>query len=318
MPTPPKGILLLSAGSKVAIVRIAKQSALRRGLVLHATDRRADVPARLAADAFAVLEDSDRAAWTADLLDYCERHAIGLLLPTRHGDLPHLAAARSAFAARGVALPLCDDAALDICLRKDATAAFLARIGAPAPATALAADGPPAPLPLFAKPSRGAASAGARRIDTPEQLAAVPADWILQEIAPGCEYTVNLYLDRGGEPLCAIPHRRIAVESGEVVQARVERLPSLVAEAARVAKSLPGARGILNLQAFHDPESGQLTVIEINPRIGGGFPLAHQAKGHYIEWLCAEYLDGAALRPFDRWTDGLLMMRYREALFELG
>src|SRR5690606_10567111 len=170
MPTPPKGILVLSAGSKVAICRIAKESAQRRGLVLHATDRHPDVPARLAADAFAVLPDADRAAWTTELLDYCERNAIGLIVPTRHADLPHLAAARAALADRGVALPLSDDPTLDICLRKDATAAFLQRIGSPAPATGLASDGPPAAFPLFAKPADGAASDGARRIDTPEQL----------------------------------------------------------------------------------------------------------------------------------------------------
>lgn len=318
----PQGILLLSAGSKLAITRIAKQSAIDRGLALHASDTHSAVPARLVADAFTCLPPSSSPNWASSLLEYCSRHRIGLVIPTRHADLPVLAAHRDAFADQGIALPLSDEACLEICLQKLNTHAFLQSIGSPTPLTTTKSYLPQSPLagqfPLFAKPPSGAASIGARVVRDADDLLSIPENWILQTLANGDEYTINVYVDRHGQPLCSIPHHRIAVEAGEVTQARTKRLPELILEAERIARALPGARGIINLQAFYNPIDRSYQFIEINPRIGGGFPIAHQAKGHYIEWLCQEWLDGATLRPFSAWTENLVMMRYREAVFEIS
>ncbi len=318
----PQGILLLSAGSKLAIARIAKQSAIDRGLALHASDTHPAVPARLVADAFVCLPPSASPDWAPSLLDYCSRHRIGLVIPTRHADLPVLAAHRNAFADQGIALPLSDDATLKICLQKLDTHAFLQSIGSPTPLTTAKSSLPQSSLasqfPLFAKPASGAASTGARIVHNADELLSIPENWILQTLAKGDEYTINLYLDRHGQPICSIPHHRIAVEAGEVTQARTQRLPELILEAERIARALPRACGIINIQAFRDPADRSFQIIEINPRIGGGFPLAHQAKGHFIEWLCQEWIDGATLRPFSTWTENLLMLRYREAMFEIS
>ena len=318
---PTKGLLLLSAGSKIAIARIAKESAFLRGLALHVSDCRHDVPTRLVSDQFVEFPPNDSPNWGNLLLDYCATNAIGLIVPTRHSDLLPLSRISGELARIGTALPLSSPACLDICLRKSNTARFFESIGIPTPQTTLRRDLDTSPLanrfPLFAKPNTGSAASGTRIVETADQVSGIPDDWILQTIATGNEYTINVYIDRHGAPLCIIPHRRIEIEAGEVTQARTERVSPLIEAARHTVSALPGATGILNLQAFHNPTSGAFQFIEINPRIGGGFPLVHQAKGHYIEWLCQEWLDGKSLRSFDRWTKHLLMMRHREALFEI-
>jgi carbamoyl-phosphate synthase large subunit len=62
------------------------------------------------------------------------------------------------------------------------------------------------------------------------------------------------------------------------------------------------------VQVFYEEESSSLEVIEINPRLGGGFPIADKAGGRFIEWLVQEYIDQQELKAFAQWTDGLYMM----------
>ncbi len=321
MPEPtaaPANILLLSGGSKVAIARIAKAAAHRRGATLHISDTSDQVPCKSIADHFTLLPNHEHPDWANELANLCKNANIGLVIPTRHSELLSLSEAIPELAKSGTAVSLSNEKTLNLCIRKRDTYSFLKSIHAPTPPTCLKSefDGQLA-FPIIAKPEHGSSSTGVILAHQAEDLSTVPSDWILQEKAKGIEYTTNVYLSKQGEVICLIPHQRIATESGEVVQAKTHRAPKLIEHCAQVAQKLPGANGIINIQAFVDHASDEVSIIEINPRIGGGYPLCDTAKGHYIEWLCREHLDNKQVTPFQSWTDGLLMMRYREALFSL-
>ena len=72
---------------------------------------------------------------------------------------------------------------------------------------------------------------------------------------------------------------------------------------------------MINIQAFYDHESGKLSIIEINPRFGGGYPLAHRAGAHCTYWLIEECLGIPISIEHDAWRDGLVMLRYDDAVF---
>ena len=63
-------------------------------------------------------------------------------------------------------------------------------------------------------------------------------------------------------------------------------------------------------------------VIELNPRFGGGFPLALEAGARFPEWLIEDILDLPSTARADMWQDGLVMLRWDEGIFvnrsELG
>jgi carbamoyl-phosphate synthase large subunit len=135
-------------------------------------------------------------------------------------------------------------------------------------------------------------------------------------MAKGREFTINLFVNRLGKCVCAVPHWRLEVRAGEVskgVTVKDERLMDL---GRRVAEALPDARGALNVQCFLD-EDGAIAIIEINARFGGGYPLAHQAGARFTDWLLAEQ-EGAEIAPYDDWTDDLAMLRYDDAVFVAG
>jgi carbamoyl-phosphate synthase large subunit len=85
--------------------------------------------------------------------------------------------------------------------------------------------------------------------------------------------------------------------------------------ATRLAQILPGAWGVINTQIFYDAPTNRLNVIEINPRFGGGYPLAHQAGATMARWIIEEVAGLPLTATKDRWEDGLTMLRYDEAVF---
>ncbi|MBC2605770.1 ATP-grasp domain-containing protein [Pelagicoccus albus] len=315
-----KNLLLLSGGSKVATSRIAKAAVRKRGATLHISDTTPNVPTSHVADQFTVLPPSENENWAESLAHLCEKNKIGLIIPTRHSELLHLAQAADLLRQAGTEVSLSGESTLKLCIDKLDTYQFLLKNGFPCPATYPS----PARLnwkelnpPFIAKPANGFSSQGFLQIEKEEDLKQVPSDWLIQTKVTGVEFTTNLYIDKKGEVACAIPHQRLSVESGEVVYARTRRIPKLIDLCVEVANKLPDAKGIINIQAFLDEATDKIEIIEINPRIGGGYPLCDAAQGHYIEWLCQEHLHQKSIPSFDNWTDKLTMQRYREAIFSL-
>jgi carbamoyl-phosphate synthase large subunit len=65
-------------------------------------------------------------------------------------------------------------------------------------------------------------------------------------------------------------------------------------------------------------ESGDLHLIEVNARFGGGYPLTAQAGAAYHAWLIHEYVLGRAVNDYAAWQDGLIMLRYDAEIFVDG
>jgi len=196
------------------------------------------------------------------------------------------------------------------------------------PATALL-DPATWPLPLMAKPRFGSASEGVGLVRNTAELELLvardeagtplldgrPGDMVVQTVAPGDEYTIDVLVDRSGQCLCAVPRRRLEVRAGEVSKAVTVRSPELIDLAFGLSKALPGAYGVLNFQVFADDVTGELAVIEINPRFGGGFPLSHRAGADYARWLLEDVRGLPSTASATAWRDGLVMLRYDAAVF---
>jgi carbamoyl-phosphate synthase large subunit len=248
------------------------------------------------------------------LLELCEREAIRLVIPTHDGELPLLAAARDRFAAIGATVSISDPATVAIGRDKARTHAWLAAEGFPTvrqgTVTDVLADAGSWRWPLVAKPREGSAGIGVTRC---QSVADLPeGDVVVQELAPGDEHTVDVLVRRDGRCPVAVPRRRLEVRSGEVSKGVTVRHPALEELAKRLAEALPGAYGVLNVQVF--AAGDELRVIEVNARYGGGFPLAYEAGARLPEWTIEELL-GRPSTLADDWRDGLVMLRYDDAVF---
>ena len=137
----------------------------------------------------------------------------------------------------------------------------------------------------------------------------------MQTIAKGNKYTVDILADRQGNCLCAVPRKRLEVRGGEVSKGLTVRNEFIVGLAQQICKTLPGAYGALNVQIFLDDATGDLKVIEINPRFGGGFPLTWESGGKYPQWMIEEIMGLPSTASSSSWKDGLVMLRYDDAVF---
>jgi carbamoylphosphate synthase large subunit len=72
---------------------------------------------------------------------------------------------------------------------------------------------------------------------------------------------------------------------------------------------------VMNIQIFYDSGTGALNVSEINPRFGGGYPLTHQAGAKMARWMIEETTGRPLTAEPDAWRDGLVMLRFDEAVF---
>lgn len=320
-PMPAQGphVLILSPGSKVALTRALADAVSGRGGRLSGWehDRYSPAAALCSGRVDGGPVEDDAAA--SQLLDWCISAHVRLVVPSRHDDLATLAGVADRFSDAGVTLAISSPRAIATCVDKIALHSWLSGLGVPVPGQAVAGEAVAGAFagrfPLVAKDARGSGSRRIRICHHPADLASVPPDWIVQTMAPGAEFTINTYASTDGRCLCEIPHERLLTGDGEVVRGHTARLPALMNLARRITEALPGARGPLNIQIFWDAASQQATVIEVNPRFGGGYPLAHEAGGRFTDWLLAEYLDGRTLPRLESWEDRLMMVRYREAKF---
>lgn len=323
MSSEPFNILISSAGRRVALLRLFRQALANLGLDgrVLAVDMTRASSAFQSADAGFVVPRCTDPSFVPRMLELCRTHAVKLLIPTIDPELPVYAAHREDFAAIGTHVHVSPPDAIAIASDKRRTHAWLTAEDLPTvgqadqPRDVL--DQPDAwPWPLIAKPTRGSSATGIAIVDTPAALAALTdgKDYIVQTLAQGVEYTVSTFIAANGDVVCAVPRRRLQVRAGEVSKGITCRHPAVEALAMDVARALPGARGAINVQIFHDPDTGDLNIIEINPRFGGGFPLAWQAGAHYPTWLIEERL-GLPSSAAGAWRDRLVMLRFDDAVF---
>jgi carbamoyl-phosphate synthase large subunit len=174
------------------------------------------------------------------------------------------------------------------------------------------------PFPVVLKPRMGSSSVGVEVVRDPQMLRLRVSDEdIVQTLAPGSEYTVDVFIDREGRLRSMVPRRRIATRGGEVSKGTVERCPEVEKLARQIVEALPDAFGPLTVQIFRDPQRG-CQAIEVNARFGGGYPLSWQAGARTTRWAIQEAA-GAPWEPLElSWAPGLTMLRYDQSVFIHG
>ncbi|HRS21584.1 MAG TPA: carbamoyl-phosphate synthase large subunit, partial [Clostridia bacterium] len=98
-----------------------------------------------------------------------------------------------------------------------------------------------------------------------------------------------------GDSFCAAPMLTISPE----LQQRLQRYAYSVVEAIEVI-------GGTNVQFAHDPKTGRVVIIEINPRTSRSSALASKATGFPIAYVSAMLAAGLTLDEIPYWRDGSL------------
>jgi len=175
----------------------------------------------------------------------------------------------------------------------------------------------PRKFPKILKPRLGFGSKNIRIAQNSEQLesevvAGNSAD-IVQDFLPDVqETTVDIYISPQHGLRGYVLRDRIEVSDGEVMVCRT-RLPRIEErELIHQIAAIPGWQGCVTLQYVTDAR-GNLYVIEINPRFGGGATCAIEAGLDMCSYILIEHLGGTLPEPLT--PRNLIMSRARRDFF---
>jgi carbamoyl-phosphate synthase large subunit len=322
----PFNILLSSAGRRVTLLNLFRKTIEDLGLTgqMIATDVSPLAAAWQRADVHYIVPPCDAPDYIESLLSISRQHDVSLIVPTIDTELPLLAAHRVQFEALGTTVLVSSPECIRITADKSCTNHWLTvnRFPTVQQTSVLEAIGDARkwPLPLIAKPRNGSSSIGLLRLTgrgAMEQLLE-RNDYVIETVAGGQEYTVDVLVDRRAKVLCAVPRRRMEVRAGEVSKGVTVRSEPMQELATAVCEHLPEAYGVINVQMFK-AEDGTLAVVEINARFGGGFPLSARAGADYPRWIIEELMGVPSTARANAWQDGLGMLRYdAEVFLDLG
>ncbi len=308
--------LVSSAGRRGHLVAILREAAeISGGGSVIAVDASPLSAAGLLADEFELVPRVDEPAFVRRILEICEQYSIQHIVPTIDPELPVYAAARRYLESSGHEVWVSSPEVVALGADKWLFHRWLRQHGLGSPATVEIRDRSAVLIggPVVAKPRNGSASIGLIRAPHVRDLPVdeIGDDYLIQQVALGYEVTVDFAVDRLGNLLGLSARRRLEVRAGEVSKAVTIDHPELRSEVEHLVALLPGAFGVLNVQAIVDDEGGTITFIELNPRFGGGFPLSWHAGARWP--LSLLNVDQQAPRNDVR--PGVVMLRYDQAVF---
>jgi len=315
-------ILFTSVGRRVSLVQHFRKALADLELEgkLIGADMLLSAPAMHIVDRkYQVCRVTDK-DYIPQLLNICEREDIDLLIPLIDTELLVLAENKERFKEVGTTVLISDPDVIKIAIDKYNTYKFFVENGFATPKVidideALRRDD--IEYPLLMKPAKGSASIGVTKIENKQDLEffrnKIP-DPILQEYLVGHEHTLDVLVDFKGRVRCVVPRKRLEVRAGEVSKGMTVKDKRIIETGKKVVEALKGAVGPITVQGFLTSD-GEFKLTEINPRFGGGHPLAIAAGADYPRWIIEMMLGRDPEIELDGWEDGLVMLRYDEAIF---
>ncbi|MGM0889321.1 MAG: ATP-grasp domain-containing protein [Bacillota bacterium] len=315
-------VLFTSSGRRVSLIQHFKEMLHNMnvdGKIITA-DLNKTSPAGFIADVHVTVPSVLSDDYISSLLYICREHNVSLIVPLIDTELSVLSQNKEFFEAIGVTVLVSSPYVNEICFDKRKTAQFFIEAGFDTPneydiQDVINQDN--IVYPYLIKPAKGSSSVGVYKIKNKKELEFFYEylnEPVLQELVVGEEYTIDVLTDFNGEVITAVPRLRMETRAGEVSKGRTVRNFLLIEKAKEIVAKLPGAVGCITLQCFLT-ENNEVKFTEINPRFGGGFPLSLEAGADFPRHLVESLLGVKSDLDVNKWRDGLVMLRYDDAIF---
>jgi carbamoyl-phosphate synthase large subunit len=281
--------LLLSCVGKRGYIADFFRPHLRPGERIIGTSRTPWTPGFAACDLGVVLPPIPSDEYLPAVVQLCERQEIGGLLSFYDPDVMALSTAVDRLRAAGVVPFLPGERTARIGYDKWATFQALRAAGFDVPDTTIDLGEALAGLasgrfrlPLVVKPRTGSGSADVFVARTERQLRALfeyGPGMLVQTMVEGQMHDIDALGDPSGRVLHVVAWRKLLSRQGETEQAVTVHDPELVETGRRLAEAI-GLIGPMDVDLFRTPD-GQIVVLELNLRFGGGYPVSHLAGADF-------------------------------------
>ncbi|MFQ9514261.1 MAG: ATP-grasp domain-containing protein [Eubacterium sp.] len=139
-------------------------------------------------------------------------------------------------------------------------------------------------LPLFGKPDIGQGSQGVMTINTMqdvEKLRPIAEQYVISELLPGKEYTIDCFTNLQGELIAASMRERKRIRTGISVNSVTLPLPEEVLQIAQAINEKVSFNGVWFFQVKLDSK-GHYKLLEMAPRVAGSMSTSRIRGFNYI------------------------------------
>lgn len=314
-------IVISCCGTRNSTVRYFKEELHGKGEVI-ATDCSPLAPALYEADHCYVVPRIHEPGYLQELLSICRKHKADAILSLLDPELLLLAEHRKEFLDIGTMPVVSDLDAITTSFDKVQMNRWLEEHGFAALQTYVsldafkrACDRGKIDFPVFVKPRCGSGSVGAHLVFTMEELeyrSRQRDDLMIQEYVQGIEYAADAYSDMlSGQPVAFFLREKLRKRDGETDKC-VSAVDDLLCEQVfRFIREF-GLTGPLDLDVIH--AKGLYYIIDVNPRFGGGYPVAF-SHGINFFTMILKNLSGEKNAPTGlAYEPGVYSMKYYETM----
>lgn len=313
-------VLILSCGRRVELTKcfIEARNALKINGKVVCCDASETAPALFFADEKYIVPRINSGKYIESIIDICNKENISLIVPTIDTELSILATNKDLIESQtGAKVLVSNDKCIEICQDKILSAKFFADNGFGVPKTLdkEAMDKEDFSFPLFIKPKNGSSSINAFKVKNKKELDFF-YDYIespiVQECVTGIEYTVDVFLDFDSNIISIVPRQRLAVRSGEILKGIIDMNESIINDVKNMINLLKPI-GHITVQGFYGGDK-KFCYIEINPRFGGGAPMAIKAGADSCKWLYMLLSDKKINKEDIKVKDKALFVRFDDSI----
>ncbi|MBN1044488.1 MULTISPECIES: ATP-grasp domain-containing protein [unclassified Clostridium] len=318
-------MLITSIGKRIQLIKHLKESFTIIGV--DASELNAG---KYFVDKFYKIPKINEKNYVGTIINICKNEKIDVLIPLYEGEFEILDNLRKIFKSIETLLLLSNKDIINVCKDKEKTYSYFInssinniRVFSEKEVENIIEKKDINKLPLIIKPKCGMGSKDIYKINTIKELIffnEYVQEKIVQEFILGDEYTVDVLVDLEGEPIYIVPRKRIEVRSGEVVKSATIKDCEIINITKEVLKQLNrlkdennlGLIGPLTIQ-FFKKENGEILLLEINPRFGGGVPLSFESGANYGKQI-SKMLTKEKVDYIENFIEKT-MIRYEDAIY---
>ncbi len=307
-------ILFLGGGKRVSVARHFIQSGKAAGVSVHIFSYEIDPQVPIACTATVIIGKKWRdPGIMQDLQETCIRYDIGIILPFVDPAIEIAAKLKN-----GSGSPFIPVSSMELCrtmFDKRKAQEWFESHNIMTPMVYRFRE--EVLFPAILKPATGSASKGIVIARNQHDIEKIPDfnEYLVQEyIESNREYTVDCYVSRARETICCIPRIRLETAGGEATRTKTVKHPDLISISKQIL-SAPGYEGPITIQFIEDLDKGNIYVMEINPRLGGGVVASIAAGADIPLYIILEWM-GRKISPCNGWKEDTLVTRYlQEVVF---
>ncbi len=285
-------ILITSAGRRSLLIEYFKKEFKGKGKVIT-TDCSDLAPATYLSDKNYIVPRIDHPDYISELMKICKKEKINGILSLIDPELSLLAKHHSEFEKIGTKVIVSPHKDCELWLDKYDTYKFLVKNKFYCALTfnkltdfEKALKNKEIEFPVFIKPQRGSASLNINKVQNLKEAEIVfnsAKEMIIQEYLKGQEIGVDVYIDLVSKEIISIfSKEKIAMRAGETDKARSFKRKNLI-NTVRKLVSKTNLVGPIDIDVFKIGK--KYYISEINPRFGGGYPLAYECGENFPKFI---------------------------------